>query len=352
MLATPASSRSLRALAVLLTCLVGRAGAAETAASEPVGAFVSTAAANTDTRVSPTLARPPAARGAVASVAGNVISVSGSPAWTTNAFVASNTHYVRFLTGALRGQFLIVTANANASLTVDSAGLNLASLAAGDTFEVTPFWTLGTLFPPSLAGTAFVATVPPGSRQTELLFFDGNGTGINRSANAVYFFANGAWRKSGSSTSLSFDSTIIYPDSHFIIRNKAAATSLSHVGRVQPGALGTVLETLPGGANDNFVALAHPIDVSLASSGLISSGAFAVSVPPARADLLLVFDSAGTGYNRSASAIYFYANGAWRKSGASTSLDFGADKLPAGAGFIIRKAAAATGTTWAYSTGF
>jgi len=352
MLAAPFTPRVLLLALAVLGCS-GGAVATESAMSEPVGAFMSTAAANSDTLVSTVLARPAVARGQISSVAGDVLTASGSPGWSSNTFVTgSGTHYVRMLTGALRGQYLIITGNAAATLTVDAAGLNLASIAAGDLFEVTPFWTLGTLFPSSMAGTAFITTVPPGARQTELLFFDGNGTGINRSANAIYFFANGAWRRSGSSTSLSFDSTIIYPDSYFIIRNKATATSLSHLGRVQTRALGSVLEAIPGGQNDNFVSLAYPADVTLANSGLISSGAFAVSVPPTRADLLLVFDPSGTGYNRSASAIYFYANGAWRKSGASTSLDFGQDKLPAGSGFIIRKAAAASGTTWTYATAF
>lgn len=350
MLATPASSRSLRALAVLLTSVVGGAGAAETASSEPVGAFVSTAAANTDTRISATLARPPAARGAVASVAGNVISVSGSPAWTANTFVATNTHYVRFLTGALRGQFLIVTANGSASLTVDSAGLTLTTLAVGDTFEVTPFWTLGTLFPPSLAGTAFTATSSAFLPQTQLLFFDGNGTGINRAANAIYFFFNGAWRKSGANIQLSYDHTLIYPDSFFIQRNKSAGTTLSYVGRVQPGALGTILEGATT-QNDNFMSIAFPVDITLANSGLATSG-FQVTTSTFQVkDQLLWFDPAGTGINRAADAIYFYFNGAWRKSGQPVTSDFGSTVLKAGTGFIVRKAANGTSATTTYLTG-
>jgi uncharacterized protein (TIGR02597 family) len=311
---------------------------------------VATAAANSDTRVSPTLARPPAARGTVASVTGSTVSVSGSPGWSTNAFVTANTHYVRFLSGALRGQFLIITANSAASLTVDSAGLNLATLAAGDTFEVTPFWTLGTLFPASLAGTAFTATTSPFLPQTQLLFFDGNGTGINRAANAIYFFYNGAWRKSGANIGTSFDSTLIYPDSYFIQRNKTTGTSLSYVGRVQPSALGTILEAATT-QNDNYVSISFPMDITLANSGLAASG-FQVTTSTFQVkDQLLWFDPAGTGINRAADGVFFYFNGAWRKSGQPVTSDFGSTVLKAGAGFIVRKASNGTSATSTYLTG-
>jgi uncharacterized protein (TIGR02597 family) len=344
----PRPSACLAALLLLLSA-AGGACAQDTAVSVPVGAFVRAAAAAGDTLVSVTLARPAVARATVASVAGGVITAAGTPGWTANAFVSSATHHVRALSGALRGHYFIVTANGSATLTVDAAGLDLGQLAAGDAVEVAPFWTLGTLFPAAAAGTAFVVSTSPLARQTEILMFDGGATGINRSASAIYYHFNGAWRRSGAAATTSFDHVVVFPDTYLVVRNKSAGTALTQVGRLQAGGLGTVLEALPGAAHDNFVALAHPLDVSLAASGLHLSGFRASTSPLAPTDQLLWFDPAGTGTNRSASAIYYYFNGAWRKRGVAATTDFGADTLRAGGGFIIRKAAG-PGHAWSYAT--
>lgn len=338
-------------LLTALLCPFGACVAGESVTSEPVGAFVSAAAANSDTLISPTLTRPSAARCTVSAVSGATLTASGSPGWTSNAF-AGAAYHVRFLTGALRGQFCVVTANSNNTLTVDAAGLSLASVAAGDAFEVTPFWTLGSFLPATMAGTTFTTTTSPFLPQTQLLFFDANATGINRAASAVYFFYNGAWRKSGAAISQSFDSTVIYPDSYFIQRNKASATTLTYTGRVQPGALGTILEAVSHTANDNFVAVAYPLDITLSASGLAAGGFTATTSPFAVKDQLLWFNPAGTGTNRAASAVYFYYNGAWRKSGSSIASDFGTSvTLKAGSGFIVRKASGGLSGTTSFLTG-
>jgi uncharacterized protein (TIGR02597 family) len=347
----PRPRPSVRLAALLLLSASGGACAQDSAVSVPVGAFVRTAAAASDTQVSVTLSRPAVARATVGSVGGSVISVSGAPGWSADTFVSSGTHQVRVLSGDLRGHYFIVTANGAATLTVDGAGLDLALLAAGDALEVAPFWTLGTLFPAAAAGTAFVASASPLARQTEILMFDSGGAGINRSASAIYYHFNGAWRRAGAAATTSFDHVVVFPDSYLVVRNKAAGTALIQVGRVQAGGLGTVIEALPGAAHDNFVAVAHPLDVSLAASGLHLSGFRASASPLAPTDQLLWFDPAGTGTNRSASAIYYYFDGAWRKRGVAATTDFGSDTLRAGGGFIIRKAAG-SGHAWTYANNF
>jgi uncharacterized protein (TIGR02597 family) len=324
--------------------------AADVAYSPPVGGFTTTAAANTDTLVSPTLAREAAWRGTVASGSGTSITLA-SAAWTAGQFApGAETYYVRMLSGPLAGQFFVITGNSTTALTVDAAGLNLSTIASGDSAEIAPFWTLGTLYPASQAGTAFIASASPLSVQTQLLFFDGDSSGINRASSAVYYFFNGAWRKAGSSSTTSFNNTLIFPDSYFIQRNKASATSLVYVGRVQPGALGTVLEARST-QNDNFVALSFPVNVTLDQSGLAAAITASPS-PLSIRDQLLVFPSTGSGINRAASAVYYYFNGAWRKAGSSSTTNFGGDVLTAGSGFIIRKAANGTSSAWTYNTGF
>lgn len=326
--------------------------AADVAYTKPVGGFTITAAANTDTRISAVLARSAAWAGTIASVSSTTLTAAGTPNWSAGAFApGATTYYARMLSGAQRGQYFIITASTTDTLTVDNAGLNLSAIVAGDSFEVVPFWTLGTLFPASQAGTAFVASGSALSRQTEVLTYDASQTGINRASSGTYYFLNGAWRKVGSSAGTSFDSTLIFPDGYVIQRNKAAATNLVQTGRVQPAYLGSVIEATASVQNDNFVSISFPIDVTLDQSGLIGTVFAASSSPLAISDQLLWYDPAATGINLASSATYYYYNGAWRKRGSSSSLNFGSTVLKAGSGFIIRKAANGTSGTWNYATG-
>lgn len=342
----------MKKLLVLATIsLVSTALAADVAYSPPVGGFTSTAAANSDTFVSPTLARPAAWVGALASGSGNAISVSAS-AWTDGQFApGGETYYVRLLSGALKGQFLVITGNTTSALTVDAAGFNLSAIVAGDTAEVVPFWTLGTLYPSSAAGTAFIASTSALARQTELLFFDANAAGVNRAPSAIYYYFNGAWRKTGSPVTTSFNNVLVYPDTYFVQRNKAASTSLVYVGRVQPGALGTVIQGAAS-QNDNFVSVSFPVDIELSQLNLVGNGFSSSPSALAITDRLLVFNPNQVGINRAPSAIYFYFNGAWRKSGSPVTTSFNTDVVRAGSGFIIRKAANASDSAWSYNTGF
>ncbi len=323
------------------------ASAITTAYSPPVGGMTIPAAASTDSFVSVALANNAAWVGTVASVAGSDITVTGTPSWTANVYTASAYYYVRMLSGAQMGHYFSILANGAGDVTVDNAGLNLSVINAGDTMEIVPYWTLGTLYPASQAGVGFTASTS--SYQTELLVFDASATGINRSASAIFFFYSGHWRQIGKSLSTFYDNTIIYPDTYVIQRNTAAATALVYTGRVQPSYLGTILTATAATQNDNFVALSYPVDVTLNGTGLATS-AFTASVSGYK-DQLLWFDPAGTGINRSAAYIYYYYNGGWRRIGASTSTDFGSTVLKAGSGFVIRKAANGTTASWVFSTG-
>lgn len=317
----------------------------------PVGGVSIAAPANSDRLISVPFARKSKWLGTVSVVSASDITVTGAPNWAANAFISSGQHYARLLTGVHKGHYFSIAANTASTLTVDSAGLNLSLIGAGDTVEIAPYWTLSSVFPASDAGTSFVASTSPATRQTELLFLDPNYIGINQPAAFTYFFYNGAWRKFGANLSLSFDDTIIYPDVYFIQRNMASATRLISTGRVQPSALGTILVASTA-QNDNIVALAHPVDVTLNQSGLMASGFTASTVVYARKDELLWFNPASTGFNNPAVATYFYYNGAWRKFGANLSHDFGDSvTLKAGHGFIVRKAANGTTAPWVFSTG-
>lgn len=241
------------------------------------GVYLATAApASSDTLNSAGVGRPAVYAGRLAGVNGSELSVAGSPGWTANAFApqAGQTYFVRLRSGTLKGHYFTVTGNGANALTVETAGLALDAIQAGDLFEVAPYWTLGTLYPAAQLGTGFLPSNSV-ARQTELLVYSPDLIGTNRAPSASYFFFNGAWRRVGAAVSVSFNDTVLPPDSYLLHRNRAAATVLARVGRVFDGALGTVLATDATRANDNHLALAHPRPVTLAASNLVESGAFA-----------------------------------------------------------------------------
>ena len=342
-------------LRFLLPVAVGlaTASAATVQTSDIQGLLRVSAPANTDTIVSPVFSRTPVWTGAVQTVSGNRVTVAGTPGWTANQFTpGADTYYVRARGGALNGLFFTVVSNDATSLVLDNAGFNLSQFTTGDSLELVPYWTLGTLYPASQAGTSFVATAAPLVHQTELLVYDANGVGVNRPASATYFHYNGAWRKNGAATTLSFNNVVIGPDSYLLQRNKAAATTLVRSGRVHPGRISTVLEAFPTAAQDNLVAVGYPIDVTLRQTGIGGSAAFATTTSAlSPKDEILVYNTAQTGINRAPSAVYIYFNNGWRKLGTGLDVDFSDSvTLPAGAGFIVRKVAAATAAVWNYDT--
>ena len=347
--------RALRStLAALAACAVAaRVAATTSVATEIQGVLTLAVPASTDTLVSPAFGRPAVWVGTAASSGATSITASGSPGWTANQFApGTDTFFVRPLSGALSGHYFTIASNSATALTVDAAGLDLTTIQAGDQLEISPYWTLGTLYPAVQAGTAFVVSASTLARQTELLFYDPAGAGINRSPTETYFFFNSAWRRVGTSVATSFNGKVILPDSYFLQRNKAAATTLIATGRVFAAKLSTIIETLPAASQDNFAAVAFPMPTTLRNSGLITSGAFRSS-PSAlsRTDQLLFFDPAQTGTNRSPSSTFFFFNNGWRKVGSSVATDFSDTvTLTPGSGFILRKSSGSAAVIWTFNT--
>ncbi len=333
------------------------AARAATESTAPVGYQTISLLDNSDTYVSVPFHRPAVYHGQVASISGNVITVSGTPGWTSSQFVYAagtqpNTYYVLVRNGAKEGNYYTVTANGSNTLMLDPAGDNLATIGTQTTIAVIPYWTIATLFPPSDAGTSFTPSTLA-SINTSILIPNIHGVGINLASSATYFYFNNAWRKIGLSFAIDKGDDILLPDTYFIVRNTNAAQTgtFTTYGRVLTGKAAMVLTTRPDRAQDNPVALARPVPVTLAESNLIGSGAFAVTtnwVMPT--DLLLVFDNTTRVINKSATGTYYYFNNGWRKIGHPPTADFSNDAVfSANYGVIIRKAATGTGSsaTWA-----
>lgn len=345
-------------IATLLGVVATTASAQTTAASTPAGFVTISCPANSDTRIAPPLTRPPEFTGAVTNPlpgATNVVTVAGTPGWTANQFVYAagtqpKTYYAIFgpatAAYAAEGKFFTVTANTSNTLTLDLAGDDISSVPVNAQIQLIPYWTLGTLFPAADAGVSYVISTSSLNRQTEILIPNHAGVGTNTGTAAIYFYLNTAWRKVGQPATTSFNDDILSPADNFIVRNKATGTTLTNLGGVEVKKVTTALGTQTSGKQDNYVGMVRPVDVQIGQLGLISSGAFQASTSSLnRTDELLVFDNAAAGFNKPASAVYFYFNSAWRKVGQPVTSAFDTDVIPAGAGFVIRKNATAGGTT-------
>lgn len=337
-------------LAVVFASSLSVATAQTTVATDPVGFTTVQCLANSDTFVSVPFTRPPEFVGAIQSVSGNSLTVAGSP-WTANQFVyaAGNqpkTYFALIGSNAKEGSYYTVTSNGTNTLTVDLEGDDISTVQAGTQVLVVPYATLASVFPASDANVSFVASPNQFNRQTQILIPNYEGTGINLTTSATYYFLNGAWRKFGRPATESYNDDPFVNNGYFIVRNAGTATSLATPGNVLMKKTTVPLLTRTNTQQDNFVSLLRPVEVKLNDLGLISSGAFVAS-PNAfnRVDQLFLFDNSTTGLNKSAGATYYYLNGAWRKFGQPATADFGTDVIPAGSGFIIRKGATATGAT-------
>lgn len=311
---------------------------------------------NSDSLISVSFARPSAAMAAVQNTTGNTIAVQGTPGWSTGQFVHAegsqpDTYYLLVLSGAKAGTAYTITGNSTNALTVDPEGDSLTDLTTGTRLEIIPYWTLGTLFP---NGKGVHASNSETDHATEVLFPDLNATGINPLPAATFYFYNGQWQQVGQGTA-NRNNTIVLPDSHIIVRHNAAeATELFCGGEAISSKLRLPLGVNTAGKRDNFVGLQRPNAVTLADSQLVTSGAFVASTNPlVRTDELYVYDNTLVKKNKSASAVYFYYNNAWRKVGApaTASFDTTAVFLP-GTGCVIRKNASPTAPVWLNNPGY
>jgi uncharacterized protein (TIGR02597 family) len=330
---------------------------AESVYTDPVGVVNITIKGNSDTIIAVPLTPNPDYSGKVTSAASGGanafnLNVTGTTGWAANQF--ANLYYVRMTSGAKNGMYYTITANTTGQVTVDTAGDNLSTIAANDTFKIFKYWTLATLFPPASAGTpanplTASASTSPLARQTQILITDPNVSGINNAASAVYYFiASSNWYKGG--TNQIANDVVLYPDNSLIIRQPANITTdikWASSGSVVLGNLAIPLLTKASGPQDNAIALTRPVDVKFSELNL--GGAFmdsASTSPLTRRDQLFVFDNTVPGLNKPVSRIYYRVGGAWLKvvaGGNPVAAD--SDVIRAGDAFLIRKYQSGTGAS-------
>ncbi|MEJ0000342.1 MAG: TIGR02597 family protein [Verrucomicrobiota bacterium] len=318
---------------------------------------------NSDTLVSLPFTLPPVFTGLVQSVAGNVITISGSPKFTSNQFISSTasappTTYVLVgpsgssTANPKEGCVYAITANDASTVTLDLNGDVITSIPAGSQITFIPYWTLGTVFPAS-SSPSFTATTSTRSYKTQILLPNTSAQGTNIGYSDTYFYStvgtNVGWRLVGAPSTQDESNAILRPGSFFVVRNNNGAPTLPLVllGTVLPGKFTSPLTTLATQGQDNALSLLRPISVTLNDTGLNNADGSFVATTSTRSikDQLLVYDNATISQNKSSARTYYFYNGAWRLVGAPTTTDYGDTAIAPGSAITIRKAASGTGLT-------
>ena len=180
--------------------------------TDPVGYVTTTTPTGDDALIGLPLVQATAFAGAAVSVDGAEVTVAAT--LVVDAY--NNTHYALATSGANAGQWsAVVTTAANSITTAD------VLLAAADTFDVIPFWTLVTAFP---GGEGIGASANPNAPTTTVSMNNLNAAGINLSSAATYFYfvagpEGAGWYQTGT---FAFSNTVEIPaGGAFVVRKGA-----------------------------------------------------------------------------------------------------------------------------------
>lgn len=324
-----------------LFLFAGAAPAQTTVATDPVGFVSTTVPANSDAVLAVPLNRAAEFKGTIQSISGSVITVAGSPGWTTNQFVQSlpsqtKTYAVQIATGAKEGMIGKVTANASGAITVqldsgdDLTGIGTVDVpvdpdGAGplgtqaDQIDVMPYWTPASL----ITGV----TIPQG---TQILVFS-SGTGINLSSSGSFGYDAGNWYDEdtfdvGDHNPLRFGSA-------FVLRNAGSALAISIAGSV-PMNKHRLRLSIPGSTDqDLMIGFTSPVPQAIGT----------VALGFTEDDQLLVFNNAASGRNKSASQVLYYTSADGWVDDSFNPVDTTFFLQP-GQGYVFRKKASAPTT--------
>lgn len=257
-------------------------------------------------------------------------------------------HYLQFTSGSNNGRVYPVDSHDADSITVALQNDSIAGVSAGDVFEVTPYWTLGTLFPPARQTVVHPSTgkLAP-QRESRVLFFDDTGGGTNLAPDRIYFLTSEGWFQSDRGFPAA-DDTIVPPGKAFVIRHPDSTANTRFTARwnVHAKAHSSALRTQTDREQDTTVALPRPVAVKLSDLDLGSSFTDSSSNSAGdRRDELLLYDNLTAAFNKEPSAVYFRVGGQWRRDDGNSYPAGGNDDIPPATGLLIRKSSTADGAT-------
>jgi endoglucanase len=241
--------------------------------------------------------------------------------WTGNLANASSPWAVRLTSGSAAGKLFDIVANDETTLTLGNAALTTLGVVAGDTFELVPLDTLGTLFPP---GALLGGTSPASADVVQ----------VRSGTSWVAFYYNtslGFWRRTSGAPTNS-DNVVVRPGSGLMLTRRGGALTLNFTGRV----LGATFRTPVANASTTATGLGYPMDTTLGAFGLQN---------------LLAGWRAGTTM-RSADSVGIHNGTTWvpyvfNGTGWQTTSGVNSDNLslPAGTVLLVSRPGNASGTT-------
>lgn len=316
------------------------ANAQTTATTDPVGFVSYTVNANSDQKVGVPMTQAAVYSGAASAVSGAVITASGVP-------TLSGKNLLLVTSGSAAGNWEEISSSTGTSVTLLSP---ISGFTSSNTFLIRPFWTLGTLFP---SGGSVPVSPDPENPRGLVLLNDLAAVGINPSSGASYLYHDGSvlpagWYENGSFADA--NDVVVSPESFITVRNlTASSVKVTFVGSVPAKTSAIDVVRRPGGQQDNLIENQFPAAVTLANSGLNSSGAVAASPDPENpVDTLLVYALSNTGLNPASSSSYLYHDGSvlpagWYENG--TFADANDVSIPAGGAIVVRKGAGSSQVT-------
>ena len=137
--------------------------------------------------------------------------------------LTTQSHYLKITSGSLSGQWYQVVGATGNNVSV-AEDLESAGLSNGDTFQVTPFWTMDTLF---TSGGGVPGSPDIFNASALVLTFDPSAVGTNLSTSASFLYYTGNLAPSGwydSSALTPAGTIVINPDTFIQIRNTTSSS--------------------------------------------------------------------------------------------------------------------------------
>lgn len=258
--------------------------------------------------------------------------------------------YVYVEDGTLKGRRFDIASNTASQITVVGT---LTGLNADDTISVREHWTLDEAFPDGVGG---VMETEPGLRDVELIVPDKASLGGGLAADRIFYYYAGSeslslepgWREVGKALATVVGDAILEPGVAFVVRNNSSEAIRSYFfGEVVSTPLAIPVVSSSTVTVDNFVSLERPLGLTFGELGLSSSSVFTAASSnssPTDGDRLLVYHTDGAKISNDAIVEYYLFNGGWYK--ADNTAITANDKIEAGMGLAIRKAAGSDATAY------
>ncbi|MEQ1747849.1 MAG: TIGR02597 family protein [Prosthecobacter sp.] len=323
-----------------LAALALAQGSLFAANTDPVGFVSVTALANSDVTLSVPMTRTAEFKGlisAISATTGTVTITVGptSPNWTTTpsqqfapGVTNGKTYAVKLATGAKEGLILPVVGNGTSTLIVTvNAADDLTDVLVGDSIDVMPYWSLGSLFS-SLTATSSV----------EIQYYPTNSPGINSSPVLIYELAGTNWLNQDSGLN-SNDIPLPFGTSYLARNNNPSPVTFTFLGAVPMSKHRSLLQNLSAGQQQDIrVGYTAPVPQTV--------GSIAIGQTPG--DELHIYNNNVAGQNKSPTQILEYTVGGWldQDSGLNVSTTL---FLQPGQGYLLRRSASNSTTPYVWT---